>query len=85
MAASLVLNGTLTERAFFDAAFSNEMLEVFCKVQSFFERPPQARKKAWNFAQYGSFNSWIGAGPPALGDDAQTIDCLSQESARATR
>ena len=33
MAAALVLNGTLSEQAVLDAAFSDEMFEVFCKVQ----------------------------------------------------
>jgi hypothetical protein len=33
MAATLVLNGALSERVLLDAAFSDEMLEVFCKVQ----------------------------------------------------
>jgi hypothetical protein len=35
MAAALVLNGTLSEQVFLDAAFSDEMFEVFCKVQPF--------------------------------------------------
>ena len=35
MAASLVLSGTLSERAFLDAGFTDEMFEMFCKVQPF--------------------------------------------------
>jgi len=35
MAATLVLNGTLSEQIFLDAAFSDEMFEVFGKVQPF--------------------------------------------------
>ena len=35
MAAALVLNGTLSEQVFLNAGFSDEMFEVFCKVQPF--------------------------------------------------
>jgi hypothetical protein len=42
MAASLVLNGTLSERAFLDAEFTDEMFEMFCKVQPFL---PELRRR----------------------------------------
>lgn len=35
MAASLVLDGTLSEKAFFNPTFSNELFTVFSKVQPF--------------------------------------------------
>jgi hypothetical protein len=38
MAAALVLQGTLSEQALFDARFSVEMFDVFCKVQPFLKR-----------------------------------------------
>jgi hypothetical protein len=42
MAASLVLSGTLSERAFLDAGFTDEMFEMFCKVQPFL---PELRRR----------------------------------------
>lgn len=42
MAASLVLSGTLSERAFLDAEFTDEMFEMFCKVQPFL---PELRRR----------------------------------------
>jgi hypothetical protein len=42
MAASLVLSGTLSERAFLDAGSTGEMFEMFCKVQPFL---PELRRR----------------------------------------
>ena len=42
MAASLVLSGTLSERAFLDAGFTDEIFEMFCKVQPFL---PELRRR----------------------------------------
>jgi hypothetical protein len=38
VATSLVLHGTLSEQAFFDATFTDEMFEIFCKVQPFLKK-----------------------------------------------
>jgi hypothetical protein len=42
MAASLVLNGTLSERALLDVESADEMFEMFCKVQPFL---PELRRR----------------------------------------
>jgi len=42
MAASLVLSGTLSERAFLDGGSIDEMFEMFCKLQPFL---PELRRR----------------------------------------
>jgi len=45
MAASFVLHGTLSEKAFFRAAFSQELFTLFSKVRPFLKEPQTHRQR----------------------------------------